>query len=344
MDHWNVFGGSLDNLCDGHTLLTGRFRCSAVTIGPVMDPCRGLWSTFVSHCVHYIYTPHISSTILYLYVYVCTAYIYILLLMIIYIYMPYSRTHTEICVCIYIYMYLYIYTHTTFKLTPTNTYSSPRRLPDRRKFLAVPGLLPRGSGEVRAPQKVPLFLLDIPHWQHLTARVLLVASTTSEAVFGCFRMEAFSPEGTVTLRILASRWQQSCGLDATLTTIWMLPSPLQRRGNGTPETLRKPRSWTSKSWKIHLESHQRIGDFSLPQWVLHRSTRPHSGSGSLLIAMYRRLAARKVDSEAEQSGEKHPPERRGRWLDMGRCRSIFWWFALVTSLMVKSCSIIMFSG
>ena len=42
MDHWNVFGGSLDNLCDGHTLLTGRFRCSAVTIGPVMDPCHGL--------------------------------------------------------------------------------------------------------------------------------------------------------------------------------------------------------------------------------------------------------------------------------------------------------------
>jgi len=92
----------------------------------------------------------------------------------------------------------------------------------------------------------------------------------------------------------------------------MLPSPLQRRGNGTLETLRKPRSSTSKSWTIHLESHQRIGDFSLPQWVLHRSTRPHSGSGSLLIAMYRRLAARKVDSEAEQSGEKHPPERRGR--------------------------------
>ena len=79
MDHWNVFGGSLDNLCDGHTLLTGRFRCSAVTIGPVMDPCRGLWSTFVSHCVHYIYiyTSYIY-TILYLYVYVCTAYIYIL--------------------------------------------------------------------------------------------------------------------------------------------------------------------------------------------------------------------------------------------------------------------------
>ena len=113
MDHWNVFGGSLDNLCDGHTLLTGRFRCSAVTIGPVMDPCHGLWSTFVSDCVHFIYIYIHTSyiyTILYLYVYVCTVYIYtyiILWSMIIYIY-SHTRTHTQRFIYIYIHL-IYLY-------------------------------------------------------------------------------------------------------------------------------------------------------------------------------------------------------------------------------------------
>ena len=101
------------------------------TTGQVVS--SGLWSAFLQECVHYIWLYKSRN---YVYIYIHTLYY---LYVYIYVYTcryVHTRTHTHMTEYVYN-VYIHVY---TFNLTPTNTHSSPRRLPDRRKFLAVPGL------------------------------------------------------------------------------------------------------------------------------------------------------------------------------------------------------------